>query len=145
MEAIIVPCTQEKIWDAQPDIGAVAAKEAYTKSAFRSWRKHAEQSGKPWFILSTKYGLVEPNQKIEKYNVPVSTAVADPAFLNRLEAQGRQLGLAKFDQLVLLDFSWIHSPRRSTTRITRRTSSDSSRSECRHNSDFCLSLMWTAV
>jgi len=65
---------------------------------------YLEQSGKPWFILSTKYGLIEPGEKIEKYNVPVSRALADSAFLNRLGEQGRQLGLEKFDQLVLLDW-----------------------------------------
>lgn len=104
MEAIIVPCTQEKIWDSQPGIGAIAAKDAYTKPAFLSWRQHAEQSGKPWFILSTKYGLIEPGEKIERYNAPVSRALADTTFLNRLGEQGRQLGVEKFDQLVLLDW-----------------------------------------
>lgn len=71
MEAIIVPCTQEKIWDSQPDLGAVPAKDAYTKAAFRAWRSYAEQSGCPWFILSTKYGLLRPDVQIEKYNVPI--------------------------------------------------------------------------
>jgi hypothetical protein len=37
MEAIIVPCTQEKIWDTQPDAGAVAARDSYPG----------------WFALST--------------------------------------------------------------------------------------------
>ena len=104
MEAIIIPCTHEKIWDTQPTAGPVAAKDAYTKSAFLAWRKYAEESGQAWFILSTKYGLIEPDMKIEQYNVPVSTASSDPAFLRRLGEQGRQLGLEKFDALVLLDW-----------------------------------------
>ena len=51
MDAIIVPCTEEKVWDTHPNTGAVAAKDAYTKPAFSAWRQHAEQSGLPWFIL----------------------------------------------------------------------------------------------
>jgi hypothetical protein len=27
MDAIIIPCTQEKVWDAQPHLGAVPATE----------------------------------------------------------------------------------------------------------------------
>ena len=104
MEAIIVPCTQEKIWATHPDAGAVAAKDAYTKSAFLAWRQHAEESGLPWFILSTKYGLVRPEQPIENYNVPVSSAVADAGLRRLLEVQGRELGLSKFEQLILLDW-----------------------------------------
>jgi hypothetical protein len=42
MDAIVVPCTQEKIWDAQPSLGAVAAKDAYIKPVFRAWRSYAE-------------------------------------------------------------------------------------------------------
>lgn len=104
MEAIFVPCTQEKIWDTQPNAGPVAAKDAYAKPAFYAWRAHAEQTGKPWFILSTKYGLISPDQLIERYNVPISTAVASPTLLKLLEQQGRDLNLGKFDQLVLLDW-----------------------------------------
>lgn len=104
MEAIIVPCTREKVWDSQPELAAVAAKDAYTRAEFVKWRKYAEQSGVPWFILSTKYGLLEPNREIERYNVPLSAAAADATFLNRLGEQARQLGLDKFDRLVLLDW-----------------------------------------
>jgi hypothetical protein len=85
MDAIIVPCTQEKIWDTCPSAGVVAAKEAYTKPAFLAWRAYAEQAGCPWFILSTKYGLIRPDQPIENYNVPVSrAAVIDVNYFCRL-------------------------------------------------------------
>jgi hypothetical protein len=104
MEAIIVPCTQEKIWDTTPSAGAVAAKNAYTKAAFRTWRLYAEQSGCPWFILSTKYGLISPDQFIEPYNVPISAAATDAAFLALLRRQGEDLKLARFDRIVLLDW-----------------------------------------
>lgn len=104
MDVIVVPCTQEKIWDTQPNAGAVAAKDAYTKPAFRAWRAYAEQAGGPWFILSTKYGLISPDQPIDRYNIPVSRAAADPNFLKLLQNQGRHLQLGKFGQVVLLDW-----------------------------------------
>ena len=104
MDAIIIPCTQEKIWDSEPTLGAVAAKDAYTKPVFRTWRSYAEQSGCPWFILSTKYGLITPDQPIQKYNVPISAAVRDAALASRLEAQGHELNLGSFERIVLLDW-----------------------------------------
>ena len=104
MDAIIIPCTQEKIWDSQPELGSVAAKDAYTKPVFRAWRSYAKQAGCPLFILSTKYGLVRPDQLIEKYNIPISAAVRDPEFVALLERQGRELEMGSFGQVVLLDW-----------------------------------------
>jgi hypothetical protein len=105
MEAIIVPCTQEKVWDIDPFAAkAIPAKDAYTKSAFLAWRKHAEDAGCPWFVLSTKYGLIRPEQPIENYNVPVSRATGSPAFLETLRQQGQALGLGGFDRIVLFDW-----------------------------------------
>lgn len=104
MDAIIIPCTQEKVWDAQPHLGPVPAKDAYTKPVFRVWRSYAEQSGGPWFILSTKYGLIRPDDLIEKYNVPISTAVGDESLGALLERQSREHQISSFDRIVLLDW-----------------------------------------
>jgi hypothetical protein len=104
MDAIIVPCTQEKIWDTQPNAGAVAARDAYTHPAFHEWRRVAEESGQPWFIMSTTSGLLEPGQKIQKYNVPISRALADPDLRQLLGEQGRAMNLQRFDKLILLDW-----------------------------------------
>lgn len=104
MEAIVVPCTQEKVWDDQPEVGAVEARGAYTKPVFLAWRRYAEASGSPWFILSTKYGLIRPDIRIEPYNVAVGRAAADENFLRRLRRQARELGLDSFDRIVLLDW-----------------------------------------
>jgi hypothetical protein len=116
MEVIIVPCTQEKVWDSQPDLGAVPAKDAYTKAAFRVWRSHAERSGGPWFILSTKYGLLQPDQLIEKYNVAVSAAVGDAGLLSRLDKQGQEFGLGSVGRVVLLDWERFQPLVRAATR-----------------------------
>lgn len=104
LEAIVVPCTEEKVWNVNPETGATAAKDAYTKSVFKVWRAYAEGSGCEWFILSTKYGLIRPHQLIESYDVPVSSAVASPAFRQKLTQQGKELQLARFERVVLLDW-----------------------------------------
>jgi hypothetical protein len=105
MDAIIIPCTEEKIWDDDPFASkAVPAKEAYTKPAFLAWRARAEESGSPWFVLSTKYGLIRPEQPIENYNIPVSRAAANPAFLQTLRHQGQALSLGQFDRIILFDW-----------------------------------------
>lgn len=104
MDAIIVPCTREKIWDTHPKAGAVAARDAYTKAAFRAWRAYAEHSESPWFILSTKYGLIRPDLMIDRYDVPVAAAIEDRAFSELLVRQGSELNLRQFDRIVLLDW-----------------------------------------
>lgn len=106
MDAIIVPCTQEKIWDdaRHAGAGAVAAKDAYTKPVFKDWRAYAEESGSPWFILSTKYGLIRPDQPIERYNVPISAAVRNAELHQLLARQGRELGLKDAERVILLDW-----------------------------------------
>jgi hypothetical protein len=48
---------------------AVEAKNLYTGSLFKLARQAAESSQYPWFIFSAKYGLVQPNQIIEPYDV----------------------------------------------------------------------------
>ncbi len=104
MDVILVPCTQEKIWDAEPHRGPTPAKDAYMGRAFKTWRAYAESSGCPWFILSTGYGLIEPDQPITAYNVPIGRAVKDRVLLAKLAVQGKALKLDRFDRVVLLDW-----------------------------------------
>jgi hypothetical protein len=103
MDAIIVPCTKKKVWDASPNAGPVPAREAYTGPAFLTWRAFAEDSGSPWFILSTKYGLVEPLVAISNYNIPISEAEADPEFLERLRTQIAEFQIDLSDRVLVLD------------------------------------------
>ena len=105
MDAIIVPCTQEKVWAADPFRGATLAKDVYTKDSFVEWRRYAEASGCEWFILSTKHGLLSPDDIVEDdYNVPISTAICDARLLDRLRAQGAKIDFSRFDQVILLDW-----------------------------------------
>jgi len=103
-DAIIVPGTKQKVWDARPNAGPVQARDAYTGPAFLTWRAFAENSGSPWYILSTKYGLVSPLLPITNYNVPISEAEADPAFLDTLRGQLREYQLDRCDRIWVLDW-----------------------------------------
>lgn len=49
------------------------AKDLYTSPWFRKARTCVEAMGCPWYILSAKYGLVEPNSTIDPYNQTLKT------------------------------------------------------------------------
>ncbi len=47
------------------------ARELYTSPLFRKRRAFAESSERPWLILSAKYGLIRPEEKIDPYDVTI--------------------------------------------------------------------------
>ena len=49
-----------------------SAKDHYNSPLFRKAREYAEESGAPWYILSPKYGLLDPNSTIGWYDVDIS-------------------------------------------------------------------------
>lgn len=53
--------------------GPARAKDLYASEWFRRARRLIEQTGRPWFILSAKFGLVAPNQAITRYNRTLNT------------------------------------------------------------------------
>lgn len=44
------------------------AREMYVSALFRGRRSFVEATQRPWFILSAKYGLLEPDEVIEPYD-----------------------------------------------------------------------------
>jgi hypothetical protein len=104
MEAIIVPSTRQKIWDTRYNAGPTQARDAYTGSAFARWRAFAEDSALPWFILSTKYGLLTPDQPIANYSVTISEAESDPAFVALLHKQVKAHNLDRCNRLLVVDW-----------------------------------------
>ena len=59
----LVSCASEKLR------GPEKAKDIYMPSAlFRKSRAYVESTGKPWFILSAKYGLLDIEKRIYRYN-----------------------------------------------------------------------------
>jgi hypothetical protein len=59
---ILVSCVKKKALSAKP------ARYLYLSSWFKKASHYAEKSGLVWFILSAKYGLVEPDKIIDPYN-----------------------------------------------------------------------------
>lgn len=58
----LVSCVSKK--KLKPDL----AKNLYVSPWFARVRSFIEQSGRPWFILSAKYNLVTPCQRLRPYN-----------------------------------------------------------------------------
>lgn len=52
---------------------AAQAKDLYISSLFRKSRAFVERHCDSWFILSAKYGLVAPADRIEPYNETLNT------------------------------------------------------------------------
>jgi hypothetical protein len=48
------------------------AKDLYRSPLWKGRRAYAEASGRPWLILSAKYGLVEPDARIAPYDVTLA-------------------------------------------------------------------------
>lgn len=51
---------------------ACVAKDLYVSPLFRMSRQWIERQGVPWFILSAKYGLLDPSRIVEPYNLTLS-------------------------------------------------------------------------
>lgn len=59
----LVSCASKKLR------GPAKAKDIYMPSAlFKKSRAYVESTGKPWFILSAKYGLLDIEKRISRYN-----------------------------------------------------------------------------
>lgn len=72
---LVIGCGKAKIWDKDPHLGPVPSQVAYTGGLFRLCRRYAElYYPDRWLILSAKYGLVLPDEPIEKYDVSFKSA-----------------------------------------------------------------------
>lgn len=86
MTATVVSCTKAKL------SGIMPAGELYSASPrFKRWLARAVSDGHPVFILSTKYGLVRPEQRIAPYELDIGDmSQADlTAWQERLRRQVR--------------------------------------------------------
>jgi hypothetical protein len=63
---VIIACSQRKA------NGPAAAKDLYLGTLFRLGREFAETCGYDYRILSAKYGLLDPEELIEPYDVRVA-------------------------------------------------------------------------
>lgn len=60
---VLVGCSRSKA------VTACTAAELFTGAAFTKARAHAERAGVPWFVLSAKFGLLDPTEVIAPYDV----------------------------------------------------------------------------
>jgi len=86
-DLVIIACGQRKIWAANPRLGPVEARKAYVGGYFLQNRAFAQRRGKRWLILSAKYGLLDPNTKIEDYDVTFKRAGGNPIQPERVREQ----------------------------------------------------------
>ena len=49
-----------------------AAKELYSSPLWRRRRAYAESLGRPWYILSALHGLLDPDQRIDPYDLALA-------------------------------------------------------------------------
>jgi hypothetical protein len=60
---LLVGCSRRKTSAAAP------ARELFRGETFRRARAHAVASGRPWFVLSAKFGLLDPDDVVGPYDV----------------------------------------------------------------------------
>lgn len=71
-DILLVGCVKGKLeWASR-----VEAKDLYVSPLWRSRRIYAESSGRPWYILSAKYGLLDPNARIAWYDLALGNLPA---------------------------------------------------------------------
>ncbi len=59
----LVPCASRKC------SSRALARDLYESALFRKMRAVVEELGTPWFILSAKHGLVQPDQPVDPYDL----------------------------------------------------------------------------
>lgn len=67
---------------------AAPARDLYTSALFQKARAYAERTADAWFVLSAKYGLVNPDTVIEPYDVT----------LNEMDVGERRVWVARVQQ-----------------------------------------------
>src|SRR5688572_24263539 len=68
--AILVGCVKSKGTRSAP------ARELYQSQLWAGRRQYAEDSGLPWLILSAKYGVLDPDDRVEPYDLALSDLAA---------------------------------------------------------------------
>ena len=103
MIAIVVGCGSSKIWDNNPMLGAVPARNVYVSTLSRLSVQYAEVVGVPWYILSAEYGFMAPDWPIPG---PYETSFKDPSSMPipimLMREQAHKLGLYGMERIVCL-------------------------------------------
>lgn len=65
MRVVLVGCVKTQLGGAAP------AEELFCSELFRRRRRFAEAARCPWFVLSSRYGLVRPDDVLDPYDLPL--------------------------------------------------------------------------
>jgi len=104
MRLCVVPCGNLKIWDRNPNVGAVKARDAYIGPFAKTCIEYAEKFyPNSYVILSAKYGFLFPNEVVpENYNVTFKDPKTNPINIEELRRQAKEKGLMKYDEIVVV-------------------------------------------
>ena len=98
---MIIPCGQRKVWDREPNLGSVAARDAYIGSPFKVNREFAERFADHWLILSAKYGLIAPDFALPgSYNVTFKRPATGPISVAEVRVQAEALGSEAYSRII---------------------------------------------
>ncbi|WP_010530343.1 DUF6884 domain-containing protein [Lentibacillus jeotgali] len=102
-ELSIIPCGRKKIWDKQPEMGAVPAKDAYIGTLHQRSRQYAEMFTDQWVILSAKHGFLLADDIVDgQYDVTFGQKSDEIITRDKLIRQVIDKQLDQFDRLVVL-------------------------------------------
>ena len=88
----IIPCSKEKIWDIDSNVGAVPAHRAYRSSFHCLAQKYIVKHSNQWVIFSAKYGLILPHFIIPKsYDITFSRPTDPCISIAKLQQQLQSL------------------------------------------------------
>lgn len=113
---IITACTKMKIWDLFTDapeyVPAILAYVGESFLNFIAWIKEREEEGRrlTWFILSGKYGFIEPWYPISYYDINIDKPEDFPITLDALVNQAKQVRYRHADRknaFRLLDYEKV--------------------------------------
>jgi hypothetical protein len=69
-DLILIGCVKSKLE------GRHRAEDLYTSTLFQGRAAYARSTGKPWFVLSSEYGLLRPDEVIDTYDVALKNMPA---------------------------------------------------------------------
>jgi hypothetical protein len=89
-ELHVISCSRRKAWD-NPSVTdrALPARDAYRGEEITAWLARAESASSRWLVLSAKYGFIEPDHPITKYDVTFNDPSTGPITDDALRAQAK--------------------------------------------------------
>lgn len=100
----IIGCGKKKIWDENPEISFTEARELYTGSFTKKCIEYADKfHSKSFCILSAKYGLIFPDEKIQgPYSECFHHKKSNPITIEELKMQIKNKQLDEYDEIIII-------------------------------------------